>query len=69
MSHLANLFIFLCVCAVKVTYLRRFAALHRTCAAHLADQWAGQLEDLDKYTCGEVGRRMRKHVEEKAEDV
>ncbi len=35
-----------CVCIGKVTYLRRFATLHCSCAAHFADQWAGQLEDL-----------------------
>lgn len=45
-----------CVCVGKVTHLWRFTTLHCSCAAHFADQWAGQLEDLgntDGEKCGE----------------
>lgn len=31
----------------KSSHLWRFTTLHGSCAAHFADQWAGQLKDTD----------------------
>lgn len=37
-----------CVCVYweRETHFWRFSTLHRSCAAHFADQWAGQLESV-----------------------
>ena len=40
-----------------MTYLRRFTTLHTSSAAHFADQWAGQLEEI------QMGRGEREEEE------